>query len=184
MTLRDVLRVREHAAVRAISILPTIALVCVACSGAPPQEQPPMLATPVDDAHEIVDVSATPLGRELRPISDPIVDDDLDGLDDALEEALAGDYLPYLANHPEDECLLSGIVFRARPHPDDASLVSIIYSRLYEQDCGITSHVGDNEAFGTTVDPSVAAPEGLVALVAVSHQSTPCQRTTTCGRCG
>src|SRR6185503_13966157 len=73
--------------------------------------------------------------------------------------------------------------FRARPHPDDTALVHVVYTRLYERDCGIGPHPGDNEAFGVTIDPSVAAPRGLVSIVAVSHQNTPCQRTTTCGQC-
>lgn len=116
-------------------------------------------------------------------VGGPTVDADRDGLDDALEDALARAYLPFLALHPEDACPRSGIVFRARPHPEDAALVSMVYSWLFERDCGSTGHVGDNEAFGATIDPRAPPPAGLVAIVAVGHQATPCERTTTCGVC-
>jgi hypothetical protein len=114
------------------------------------------------------------------------VDLDQDGLDDGVEETIATSYLPFLSTHPLDRCPLSGLVYRAHPHPDDASLVSIVYSRLYQADCGIDGiggHPGDDEAFGITVDPSVAAPEGIVAIVAISHQGTVCERDTMCGTC-
>lgn len=121
--------------------------------------------------------------RNHSVLFDAAGDHDGDGLDDAFEDAAARAYLPFLATHPEDTCALSGVVFRARPHPDDAALVHIIYSRLYALDCGLNGHVGDNEAFGVTVDPRLPPPAGLVALVAVAHDDTPCERTTTCGTC-
>ncbi|OGQ26038.1 MAG: hypothetical protein A2138_19085 [Deltaproteobacteria bacterium RBG_16_71_12] len=74
-------------------------------------------------------------------------------------------------------------MFRARPHPDDAALLHVVYSRLYERDCGINGHVGDNEAFGVTIDPRLAPPAGLVAIIAISHEGTPCERVTSCGSC-
>lgn len=110
-------------------------------------------------------------------------DDDHDGLGDLIEDAAARAYLPFLASHSEDACPLSGIVFRARPHPDDDALLHVVYSRLFETDCGLGGHVGDNEAFGATIDPTRAPPAGLVALRAISHQGTLCERTTTCGSC-
>lgn len=110
-------------------------------------------------------------------------DDDHDGLGDLIEDAAARAYLPFLASHSEDSCPLSGIVFRARPHPDDAALLHVTYSRLFQTDCGLGGHVGDNEAFGATIDPTRAPPAGLVALRAISHQGTLCERTTTCGSC-
>ena len=114
---------------------------------------------------------------------DPAGDQDGDGLDDGFEDAAARAYLPFLATHPDDACALSGMVFRARPHPDDPALLHVVYSRLYERDCGLNGHVGDNEAFGVTIDPRVAPPAGLVALTAISHEGTPCERVTTCGSC-
>lgn len=127
-------------------------------------------------------------GRCVDTASSPVVaergvDSDQDGLDDDTELALAREHLPFIAHHPEDHCPLAGLVFRARPHPDDAALVVITYSQLYARDCGLNGHIGDNEAFGAVVDPSLAPPAGLVALVAISHQGTPCERTTTCGTC-
>jgi len=113
-----------------------------------------------------------------------IVDLDRDGLDDAFEARLAVEYLPSLSHHPNDDCPLGGLIFRARPHPQDPSLVFIVYSYLLERDCGIGSHVGDNEAFGITVNPAKPAPAGLTAMRAISHQNTLCEKITTCGTCG
>jgi hypothetical protein len=112
------------------------------------------------------------------------VDKDLDGLDDAWESEVARDYLPFLSLDPGDKCPLGGIVFRLRPHPENAALIHIVYDHLYERDCGLTSHVGDNEAFGVTIDPQIPPPAGLLTLVGIGHQSTICEKTTTCGSCG
>lgn len=112
------------------------------------------------------------------------VDLDGDGLDDALEARLAQDYLPVLGVHPQDGCPLGGIVYRARPHPLDPTLVFIIYDHLFERDCGITQHVGDNEVFAITINPATPAPLGITAMRAISHQATICQRVTTCATCG
>jgi hypothetical protein len=178
MALRDQVRFRQHPGMRRY-LLVTIGVFVASCAPPTPRDGD---ARPVGAAttSTTIDIDATPLDERV-PVG---IDVDRDGLDDVLENRVARDYLPFLANHPDDECPLSGIVFRARPHPDDATLINVIYSRLYEKDCGLTAHVGDNEAFGTTVDPSLPAPEGLLAIVAVSHQNTACQRTTTCGRCG
>lgn len=121
--------------------------------------------------------------RDHSVVFDPAGDHDGDGLDDAFEDAAARAYLPFLATHPDDACARSGLVFRARPHPDDPALLHVVYSRLYELDCGLNGHVGDNEAFGATIDPRLPPPAGLVALVAVAHDDTACERTTTCGTC-
>ena len=112
-----------------------------------------------------------------------IVDRDLDGLDDALEARIAQDYLPNLSLHPRDDCPLGLIIYRLRPHPADASLIMILYDHLYERDCGIGSHVGDNETFAVTVNPAKPAPAGLTAMKAISHQNTACQKITACGTC-
>lgn len=113
-----------------------------------------------------------------------IVDLDLDGLDDAWEEKIARDYLPFLSLDPGDGCPRGGIVVRVRPHPDNAALIHIVYDHLYEKDCGLTAHAGDNEAFGATIDPNVPPPAGILTLVAIGHQATICEKTTKCGSCG
>jgi hypothetical protein len=133
----------------------------------------------VDDAGGAPpDLSAAP---DLKTA--PLVDDDQDGLADADELAWATQYLPFLSLSPQDKCTTGGLLARVRKHPMDATLVHIIYDYLYDQDCGIGGHAGDNEAFGVTIDPSKPAPGGIVAIRAISHQNTPCQRVSECGRC-
>lgn len=110
-----------------------------------------------------------------------IVDGDLDGLDDGLEAALAASYFPYYSLDPGDGCTRHGVLFRLRPHPVDASKIAIWYDVLYEHDCGLNGHAGDDEVFGAVIDPSVPPPAGLLALRAISHQGTLCETKTTCG---
>jgi len=121
----------------------------------------------------------------LMPDAPPaaIVDNDHDGLDDAREQQLATDYLPYLSLAPDDGCPLSGLVARVRPHPDDATKILIVYSHLFERDCGLNGHVGDNEAFGIAIDPNIPAPAGILAIRTASHQNTVCERVTECSTC-
>lgn len=110
-----------------------------------------------------------------------LVDLDADGLDDALEQALAEAYFPYLSLAPDDACPLAGIVFRLRPHPLDAAMLHVLYDVLYELDCGAGGHAGDDEVFALTVDPGRAGPGGILAMRAISHQGTPCESVTDCG---
>jgi hypothetical protein len=117
-----------------------------------------------------------------------IVDQDHDGLDDAQELAWARDYLPYISHSPTEGCALGGLLVRVSPHPQNAKLLHIIYDFLYDNDCGtaiggIGGHPGDDEVFATTVDPSRPGPDGIVAMKAISHQGTICERTSECGRC-
>ncbi len=42
-------------------------------------------------------------------------------------------------------------------------------------------HVGDNEVSGVVVDPALPTPAGILAVRAISHQSTACEANTTCG---
>lgn len=111
------------------------------------------------------------------------VDNDLDGLDDVWESEVARDYLPFLSLDPGDGCARGGIVFRVHPHPDNAALIHILYDHLYEHDCGLTSHAGDNEAFGVTIDPKIPPPAGILTMVAIGHQATICEKKTSCGSC-
>ncbi|MEW6432623.1 MAG: hypothetical protein AB1730_14060 [Myxococcota bacterium] len=117
-------------------------------------------------------------------VVDAGVDLDGDGLDDALEETLARGSFPYLSLAPDDGCPLGVVVYRARPHPDDPTLVLLFYAHLYERDCGLTGHVGDNEDFGVTVDPALPPPLGIKTMKSIGHQGTLCQQVTQCGRCG
>jgi hypothetical protein len=114
----------------------------------------------------------------------PAPDDDGDGIADSQEQMLAEAYLPFISVDPADKCSLGGIVYRVRPHPMNPALIHIIYDHLFENDCGAFGHVGDNEVFGATIDPSVPPPAGILALRAVTHQGQlPCEKTTECGSC-
>jgi hypothetical protein len=112
-----------------------------------------------------------------------IVDDDGDGLLDDVELQLARDYLPYLSLDPGDGCPRSGLVARVRKHPADPTKILIVYSHVFERDCGLGGHVGDNEAFGIAIDPSLPAPAGILAIKTASHQGTPCERISECSTC-
>jgi hypothetical protein len=94
------------------------------------------------------------------------------------------DYLPFISLDPGDGCPRSGIVYRLWPHPSAPALVQVIAVILYEDDCGAAGHVGDNEGFGLTIDPAVAAPAGILSVRAIAHRDTACEATTTCGPCG
>lgn len=109
------------------------------------------------------------------------VDGDGDGLDDNTELAVAQAYFPFYSIAPDDKCPRSGVLFRATPHPADKTKIAIWYIVLYEKDCGATGHVGDDEGFGAVIDPKLPSPAGILALRAISHQGTLCEKTTTCG---
>lgn len=127
---------------------------------------------------------AAPDDGEVTPDSAVMsVDDDNDGLADDLEDTLARDYLPYISLDPGDGCALAGVVARVRKHPADPTKILIVYSHLFQRDCGLAGHLGDNEAFGIAVDPTISAPAGILAMRTASHQNTPCQRTTECTTC-
>jgi hypothetical protein len=110
------------------------------------------------------------------------VDADADSLDDALELSIAQNYFPYYSLAPDDACPLHGVVFRAIPHPEDATKIAIWYVVLFERDCGANGHVGDNEGIGAVIDPALPAPDGILALRAISHQATLCEKVSNCGK--
>jgi hypothetical protein len=112
-----------------------------------------------------------------------LVDNDLDGLDDAYELMLAEQYEPFISLDPGDGCPRSGLAVRVRRHPADPTKIHIIYDHLYETDCGLNGHTGDNEAFGVVIDPSKPAPAGILAIRTASHQNTPCEKITDCTTC-
>lgn len=165
-----------------------LAAVMFACGTRPP------LATTDEDAGLTLDAGAADAGVPDAGAVDAGVPDagevdagidagladlDLDGLDDAIEAQLAAASLPVLGVHPSDACARSGLLYRARKHPLDPTLVFIVYVHLFERDCGLTSHVGDDEVFAVTVNPSV----GVTAMRAISHQGTLCERRSDCGTC-
>ncbi len=130
-----------------------------------------------------------PGDRADAPAGDPdapasIVDRDQDGLDDAYELEVAADYLPFLSVDPDDGCARSGLVARVRKHPADPAKLLVVYAHLFETDCGLGGHVGDNEAFGVAIDPGVPPPAGILAIKTASHQGTVCERVTECSACG
>jgi hypothetical protein len=108
-------------------------------------------------------------------------DRDGDGLDDAMELAWAQQYMPYLAISPEDHCPTAGILVRVEPL--QTGFVRIRYDILYNQDCGIGGHVGDNERFAMTIDVTMPPPAGIVTIKAVSHKGSVCGKESDCGRC-
>ena len=110
---------------------------------------------------------------------------DGDGIDDEAERRLAESYFPYFSVDSREDCGRHGVLFRLSPHPSDPTKIAIWYVVLFERDCGlrgIGAHVGDDEVFGVVVDPSVPAPEGILAVRAISHQNTTCENVTTCGK--
>src|SRR5262245_39962864 len=129
-----------------------------------------------------------PAGGDDGPATDDgppaAVDNDQDGLDDAVEQQLAEQYLPYVSLAPDDGCPLDGFLVRVRPHPKDATKVLIVYDHLLQRDCGLGGHVGDDEVFGVAIDPARAAPDGILAIKTASHQGTICERDSECSTCG
>jgi len=136
-------------------------------------------AGPSDVSH---DAPSAGSDTDAAPVS-TIVDDDHDGLDDAFELTPARDYLPFISLDPGDDCPRGGLGARVRKHPADAAKIVIVYSHLFERDCGLNGHVGDNEAFGLAIDPAKVPPAGILAIKTASHQNTVCQRVSECSTC-
>jgi hypothetical protein len=112
---------------------------------------------------------------------EPELDGDGDGISDALEDELAQAFFPYFSLDPDDGCPRHGVLYRLSPHPDDPSKLLIRYDVLFERDCGLTGHVGDNEVFSVLADPALPGPDGILAVRAISHQATLCEHVSTCG---
>jgi hypothetical protein len=161
-------------------------LACAACSHETAQAAFDLTAVADDlgDHDSAAGADSADAARDLS-VADhaPAADDDWDGLDDAEELAWAQAYLPYLSLSPQDKCPTGGLVVRVTTHKDDASLLHIVYDYLYDEDCGLGGHPGDDEVFALTVNPQKPPPEGIVAMKAISHQGTLCERDSTCGRC-
>ncbi len=115
------------------------------------------------------------------------IDLDQDGLDDAMETGWARAYLPFISLSPNEaaDCKVGGIAARITPFPGKPRCVRIIYDYLYNKDCGsiggIGGHPGDDEVFAVTANLDQAPPAGILAMRAISHQGTLCERTSNCG---
>src|ERR1044072_4711299 len=111
-------------------------------------------------------------------------DGDGDGLDDALEDAAATNFFPYVWLDSGEDCTspaAPGIpgtaVTRVRPHPADASKIAITYAILYRRDCGDWwggGHNGDVEPFTLTLAPNAGCQygHGAYSLKTISHEGT------------
>ncbi|HTJ42780.1 MAG TPA: hypothetical protein VL463_11840 [Kofleriaceae bacterium] len=146
-------------------------MLLVACSSSARTNAPDAFQQPDAEIAQTIDATT-------------FVDVDRDGLDDARELELAKDYQPFLSIDPKDGCPLDGMVVRVRKHPADPTKILIVYDELFQNDCGLGGHVGDDEVFGVAIDPSKPAPEGILAIKAASHQGTPCERDSECSTCG
>jgi hypothetical protein len=145
----------------------SLSLVLAACASCGTQSSQPVSVTPTSCAPA---APATP------------GDQDRDGLDDAMELAWAQQYLPYLSLAPDEECGTAGIVVRVEPL-DLPGFVRIRYDVLYDNDCGIGGHVGDDERFAISVDTSMPPPDGITTIKAISHKGSICEKESDCGRC-
>ena len=100
-----------------------------------------------------------------------------------MELAWAQQYMPFLSISAEDNCPTAGVVVRVTP-AQMAGHVLIRYDVLYNQDCGIEGHVGDDERFAITIDPAVPPPNGILSIRAISHKGSVCEKESDCGVCG
>jgi hypothetical protein len=150
---------------RLTSPLSLVLAVGIGCTQAPTQPMP-----------------LSPASCSTSPAPQTAGDQDRDGLDDAMELAWAQQYLPYLSISPEDGCPTAGIIARVTP-TGVAGFVRIRYDVLYNDDCGIGPHIGDDERFAMTVDVATPPPDGIVTIKAVSHKGSQCSRESDCGRC-
>lgn len=124
----------------------------------------------------------TPASCSSSPAPQTATDVDRDGLDDAMELAWAQQYLPYISMAPDENCPTAGIVVRVTPI-SGSSFIRIRYDVLYNDDCGLDGHIGDDERFAMTVNPSLPPPDGIVTIKAISHKGTACQVESDCGHC-
>jgi hypothetical protein len=153
-------------------------VIVAACGSRDPSVSETLTAPAATAASASID------GGPVSPDSDPPSEDrDADGLADALEAKIAAEYMPFLSVHPDDGCKTHGMLFRLAPHPKETGRLMMWVDVLYDRDCGASDHPGDDEMFGVVIDPARPAPAGILALRAISHQGTPCERVSTCGQC-
>jgi len=163
----------------------TLATIAAACASA--TESAPRGATapePTPTASTTSSTAPPPAAAEAGlDNAAPELDTDGDGVSDALEAKVAAAYLPFFSVHPGDKCNRHGLLYRIAPHPKEPKRLMMWVIALFEKDCGANGHPGDDETFGVVIDPDLPAPAGILAVRAISHQNTPCQRITTCGSC-
>ena len=153
-------------------------------SGSAPEPDASQPDTTRDGSAPPADGGAPPPdGAPLPDGAQPGADSDQDGIDDAHENAWASAYLPFISLSPGDKCKTHGVLARVSPHPHEKGRVMLWYDLLYDADCGANGHAGDDETMGVVIDPAKPAPDGILAVRAISHQGTPCERVTTCGQC-
>jgi hypothetical protein len=112
-------------------------------------------------------------------------DGDGDGLDDALEDALASRFFPWVWFDSGEDCTDPATagnpgtaLARVRPHPGDPAKIAVQYVILFREDCGdflgVSSHNGDVEPLAVTLAPNGACPDGYGAWSAktVAHEGT------------
>ncbi len=160
-------------------------LGCGASSPAPVEPADVGATDGAVDSGDDLGVDTAPPGdvADAAEVPPAKVDLDGDGLDDAWEQSIVEAYLPYLSYDPKDGCSRAVGLYRLRTHPEDSKRLHLTFVLLFEKDCGASSHVGDDEVFGATIDPAKPAPAGLVAVRAISHQGTACEAKTICGTC-
>lgn len=119
-------------------------------------------------------------------LAPPAAADDGDGLDDALEDAVAAHFFPWVwfdsgedggCTDPATDTNPGTAVARVRPHPADPSKIAITYTILYRRDCGDWwggGHNGDVEPFTLTLAPNAACTYGYgaFALKTIAHEGT------------
>jgi len=115
-----------------------------------------------------------------------VTDADGDGLDDALEDAVAARFFPYVwfdsgenygCTDPATPTNPGTAVARVRRHPGDPAKIAVSYAILYRRDCGDWyggSHNGDVEPFTMTLAPNGGCPYGYGAysLKTTGHTGT------------
>lgn len=117
-----------------------------------------------------------------------VTDNDGDGLDDGLEDAVASWFFPWVwfdrgenygCTDPATEIPPhpGTALARVRPHPADSAKIAVTYTILYRRDCGDWfggSHHGDVEPFTLTLAPNGGCPHGYGAhaLRTIAHEGT------------
>ncbi len=112
-------------------------------------------------------------------------DDDNDGIDDSLEQALAENFFPSTHYHWNESCPdpdPSPVIFRARyGQATNGSLhtdyIIINYVILYNEDCGFDGHNGDNEALEVWLQWNGSDWE-FRAVSATAHWGATCEDFT------
>jgi hypothetical protein len=117
------------------------------------------------------------------PAAETDTDSDGDGISDVVEARVAAESMPYVSLDANDSCPTRGIAFRVSKHPQSPGRLMVWGVVLYDRDCGLTDHAGDDEAFSVVVDPTKSGAASILAVRTIGHQGTFCQKENTCGVC-